>query len=408
MGSAWKQLPEELSEPARRLAEELRAIKDTAGLSLSELAARTHYSRASWERWLNGKRVVTEQALDALVGTVDCDAAALRALWRRAVAGPEAAAPVTGPDTGSGAGVGANAGAGAAVAEERDGRGPQRPAVADEPPGPEEPAAESPAPEETTAPEPAAGEAPVTGQESGPAPLVWWRRPAALLSGAAVLALLLVLVGLRISRHDGQASAADRPAATADAGTSPSAKPAPGAPACQAVGCAHKDPKTTGCGKDARTLQTQVIGKVVVYLRYSQTCRAAWAAITEGEPKDYATISDSAGDAETALIHWGYDNYSAMLNAADPTVTFQVCGYQPAGHDCTGVVSDLAMVVASTPIPIGPASPPPGTGAGAPTTPAPATPADPAPADPAAPVDPPAPTGPAAPAAAPTESAGPS
>ncbi|MFF2749634.1 DUF2690 domain-containing protein [Kitasatospora sp. NPDC058048] len=382
MGSAWKQLPEELSEPARRLAEELRAVKDSAGLSLSELAARTHYSRASWERWLNGKRVVTEQALDALAGTVDCDAAALRALWRQAVAGPQAAAPVTGPDAGSGAGAGEDAG-----------------------PGPEEPAAKNPAPEETTAPEPATDEAPATGQESGPAPLVWWRRPAALLSGAAVLALLLVLVGLRISRHDGQASAADRPAATADAGTSPSAKPAPGAPACQAVGCAHKDPKTTGCGKDARTLQTQVIGKVVVYLRYSQTCRAAWAAITEGEPKDYATISDSAGDTETALIHWGYDNYSAMLNAADPTVTFQVCGYQPAGHDCTGVVSDLAMVVASTPIPIGPASPPPGTGAGAPTTPAPATPADPAPADPAAPVDPPAPTAPAAPAAAPTESA---
>ncbi len=186
-----------------------------------------------------------------------------------------------------------------------------------------------------------------------------------LVSVAAVLALLLVLVGLRISRHDEQASAADEPSPSPAVTTA--AKPAPGAPACQAVGCAHKDPKTTGCGKDARTLQTQVIGKVVVYLRYSQTCRAAWAAITEGEPKDYATITDGVGDSETALIHYGYDNYSAMLNAADPTVTFQVCGYQPAGHDCTGVVADLASVVASTPIPIGPASPPPGTGAGAAT-----------------------------------------
>ncbi|MFE4392631.1 MULTISPECIES: helix-turn-helix domain-containing protein [Streptomycetaceae] len=342
MGSAWKQLPDELSEPARRLAEELRAVKDAAGLSLSELAARTHYSRASWERWLNGKRVVTEQALDALAGAVECDGAALRALWRQAVAGPEA--------------------------------------VTDGPSGAEDAAVEEAV---------SVTEAPVAGQEPGPAPAVWWRRPAALVSGAAALALLLVLVGLRISRHDGQAAAADRPAATTGASAAP--KPGPTAPACQAVGCAHKDPKTTGCGKDARTLQTQVVGKVVVYLRYSQTCRAAWAAITEGQPKDYATITDGTGESETALIHWGYDNYSAMLDAADPTVTFQVCGYQPAGHDCTAVVSDLAMVVASTPIPIGPASPPPGTGAGASTTPAPATPADPAPTDPA-PIDPSAPT----------------
>ncbi|MEU3569615.1 DUF2690 domain-containing protein [Kitasatospora sp. NPDC036755] len=370
MGAARKQLPEELSEPAKRLAEELRTIKDTAGLSLSELATRTHYSRASWERWLNGKRIVTEQALDALIGTVACDGAALRTLWRQAVAEPV-------PDGGPEPGACAEPGVGAAV---------QRPAADDEPRSPEEPPATEAG---FAAGEQAAAEAPAAGPEPDPAP--WWLRPTALISGAAVLALLLVLVGLRISRHDGQAAAAD--GTTATAGASASARPGPTDPACQAVGCAHKDPKTTGCGKDARTLQTQVVGKVVVYLRYSQTCRAAWAAITEGQPKDYATITDGTGDSETALIHWGYDNYSPMLNAADPTVTFQVCGYQPAGHDCTAVVSDLAMVVASTPIPIGPASPPPGTGAGAPTAPAPATPADPAAWDPATtPADQPSPT----------------
>ncbi|MFJ9842948.1 DUF2690 domain-containing protein [Kitasatospora sp. NPDC101155] len=341
MASTWKELPEELSRPARRLAEELRAIKDTAGLSLAELATRTHYSRASWERWLNGKRVVTEQALEALVGAVECDAAELRRLWRLAV----------------------------------------EPA-AEESTAAEEPAADAPSVEEP-------GEAPVavpavtaataaTGEESaaeelltgGPAAeeadrpaVAWWRRPAVLLSGAAVLALLLVLVGLRITRHHDQASAADAPTPPAV----PSAMPVPSDPVCQAVGCAHKDPKATGCGKDARTLQTQVISKVVVYLRYSQTCQAAWAAITEGEPKDYAVITDSTGESETALIHWGYDNYSLMLNAADPGVGFQVCGFQPAGHNCTTTVVNLASVVAATPIPIGPASPPPG--AGAPTTP---------------------------------------
>ncbi|MFJ4186175.1 DUF2690 domain-containing protein [Kitasatospora sp. NPDC089509] len=328
MAAAWKDLPEELSEPARLLAQELRTIKDAAGLSLSELAALTHYSRASWERWLNGKRVVTEQALETLIGAVDCDAAALRGLWRRAVE---------------------------PVAEE----------PADEGPVSEEPVAEEPADGvavavEALPDEPAADSGSDTDTDTAaePAP-AWWRRPVALIPGAAVLALLLVLVGLRVSRHDDQASAADVPAT--------SAAPAPSDPACRALGCAHKDPKTTGCGKDARTLQTQVIGKVVVYLRYSRTCQAAWAAITEGEPKDSAVITDSTGDSETALIHWGYDNYSPMLNAADRSMGFQVCGYQPAGNDCTGTVTDLAMVVDSTPIPIGPASPPPGTGAAAAT-----------------------------------------
>ncbi|MFE4517918.1 DUF2690 domain-containing protein [Kitasatospora sp. NPDC056783] len=366
MGSAWKQLPEELSEPARRLAEELRTIKDTAGLSLSELAARTHYSRASWERWLNGKRVVTEQALDALARAVDCDGAALRALWRQAVDGPEAGTPAR------------PAVAGAAADGPSDPGEPTAGAAAVDEPAPDEPAVEDATPQE-----PAGGEVLTTAQDPAPAPVLWWRRPAALVSGAAVLALLLVLAGLRISRSDEPAATVGVAAVSASVGAS--AKSGASGPDCQGVGCAHKDPKTTGCGQDARTLQTQVIGKVVVYLRYSQACRAAWAAITEGEPKDYATITDSTGDSETALIHWGYDNYSPMLDAADPAVTFQVCGYQPAGHDCTATVADLAGVVASTPIPIGRASPPPGTGASATTTPDPASPVAPAPTDPPAP-----------------------
>ncbi|MBD0692404.1 XRE family transcriptional regulator [Streptomyces sp. CBMA123] len=364
MASAWKDLPEELSEPARLLAEELRTIKDSAGLSLSELAARTHYSRASWDRWLNGKRVVTAQALEALIGAVDCDPAALRRLWRRVV---EPAADQPPADQ--------------SVDEQPVDEQP----VAGEPDQPADqlvagPTDGQPADEESAPPaeQPAA-------EPAGP----WWRRPAALVSGATVLALLL-LVGLRVSRHDGQASAADGPAPTASAGAKPASDSA-----CRALGCAHKDPKNTGCGKDARTLRTQTVGKVVVYLRYSRTCQAAWAAITEGEPKDYAVITDSTGDSETAMIHWGYDNYSQMLNAADPSIGFQVCGFQPAEHNCTTTLADLATVVDSTPIPIGPASPPPGTGAAA------ATPSDSASAQPG-----PAQTGPAQAAA--TDQASPS
>ncbi|MFJ7246571.1 DUF2690 domain-containing protein [Kitasatospora sp. NPDC098652] len=373
MASAWKDLPEELSEPARLLAEELRKLKDTAGLSLSELATRTHYSRASWERWLNGKRVVTEQALEALIGAVDCDAVVLRRLRQRA-AEPVAQETVAQETATSGP-------------ADRGGEPTDRSAEPTPTAGPTDDPTDDPA----AGPAEEAADGPTDGPTAEPA-VAWWRRPAALVAGAAVLALLLVLAGLHLSRRDDQASAADGPAPSSSA----TGRPAPttaGAPDCRALGCAHKDPKTTGCGKDARTLQTTVIGKVVVYLRYSQTCQAAWAAITEGEPKDYAVITDSTGDSETAMIHWGYDNYSQMLNAANPSVGFQVCGFQPAGHDCTGTVTDLATVVASTPIPIGPASPPPGAKSAAATpsdsasasasAPAPASASASAPAEPA-------------------------
>lgn len=358
MGSAWKQLPEELTGPARSLAEDLRTLKDAAGLSLSELATRTHYSRASWERWLNGKRIITEQALDALIGAVECDGPALRALWQQAVAGPADAEP--GPretptkDTAAGDTASKDTTAEDTTAEDTAGTAVGAPEDAPKlafGPDADGPAEVLPAGE----PEPTA---------------TWWRRRAPLLACVAVAAAVLVLVGLRAARHDGaSAPVADPTTATATVAAPATvpvpAKPAPSDPTCQAMGCAHKDPKATGCGKDARTLQTDVIGKVVIYLRYSQRCQAAWAAITEGQPNDFATITSSTGESEQALIHWGYDNYSAMLSAADPAVTFQVCGHQPEGNLCIAPISDLAGVVASTPIPIGPASPPPGVGAAA-------------------------------------------
>ncbi|MER6361480.1 DUF2690 domain-containing protein [Kitasatospora sp. NPDC001527] len=356
MGSAWKQLPDDLSEPAKRLTEELRTVKDTTGLSLSELAARTHYSRASWERWLNGKRVVTEQALEALIGAVECDGPALRALWA------ETAAAGTAPGEAEPAG----GDAADAVAE----TGAEAEAEVDAETG-----AETGAVPEASAAAPAGRRV---------------RRPVALVAASVVVALLVALVGTRLVSSDGDdttPTAATVPPSAPASGTSPAsapaavpANPAPPVPACQALGCTHKDPKVTGCGGDARTLLTTNVGKVVVYLRYSQKCQAAWAAITEGQPGDQATITTSAGESETALIHWGYDNYSWMVNAADPAVTFQVCGQrkEPEGASCTPSTSDLARTVASTPIPPGPATPPPAT----------TDPAQPAPASPSAPAAP--------------------
>lgn len=62
----WKELPASLGEQDRRLAVQLRRMKDHSGLSLTSLAARTSYSRSSWERYLNGKKPVPRAAVEEL------------------------------------------------------------------------------------------------------------------------------------------------------------------------------------------------------------------------------------------------------------------------------------------------------------------------------------------------------
>ncbi|MGP3928301.1 helix-turn-helix domain-containing protein [Streptomyces sp. 8N616] len=57
------------------MAGEMRRLKKASGLSFEKLAARTHYSRSSWERFVNGKKPVTAQAVhqfaSALGGAAD-------------------------------------------------------------------------------------------------------------------------------------------------------------------------------------------------------------------------------------------------------------------------------------------------------------------------------------------------
>lgn len=80
MATHWAPLPAGLNPAARRLVGELRALKDTHGVSLAQLSTTTHYSRASWERWLNGKRLITGAALNAVATRLGADVGLLTAL----------------------------------------------------------------------------------------------------------------------------------------------------------------------------------------------------------------------------------------------------------------------------------------------------------------------------------------
>ncbi|MFG2864982.1 helix-turn-helix domain-containing protein [Streptomyces sioyaensis] len=84
----WKMLPGSLDPDWRQLVVRLRELKDHAGLSLQSLQAKTPFSGSSWERYLNGKALPPESAIEALAHLTGADPAPLLAL--RAAAGSTA------------------------------------------------------------------------------------------------------------------------------------------------------------------------------------------------------------------------------------------------------------------------------------------------------------------------------
>ncbi|WP_338898054.1 helix-turn-helix transcriptional regulator [Streptomyces sp. TG1A-60] len=59
------------------IAVEMRRLKESSGLSFAKLAARTHYSRSSWERFLNGKKPVPREAVEQFASAVGAGAGSL-------------------------------------------------------------------------------------------------------------------------------------------------------------------------------------------------------------------------------------------------------------------------------------------------------------------------------------------
>ncbi|WP_042386940.1 helix-turn-helix domain-containing protein [Streptacidiphilus melanogenes] len=274
---------------SRRLTEELRAIKDRSGLSLTQVGARTHYSKASWERWFNGKRLITEQALESLAVAVDENARLLRPLLEQALRETETDAPLlVEPAAVSAPAAPAAVPAAAPVVA--------APAVAAVPVSPmtAEPAAPAPGPD--------------------PVRTGGWRRHLRTALVSALSALVGAAVGAYVAAPGSQSTGTRTPSAASTL------------PPCTGSGCSGRDPQSTGCVKDDKTLTTGHVGKIIIYLHYSARCHAAWGALTNAGPGDFATIITTSGERQQALVHWGYDNYSMMVDASDSTIGLKVCG----------------------------------------------------------------------------------
>ncbi|WP_405732407.1 helix-turn-helix domain-containing protein [Streptomyces sp. NBC_00028] len=82
---AWQSLPEELPPEVRHFVEQLRRLKDTTGLSLAALGARTAYSKSSWHRYLNAGQPPPRQAVLALSRIAGEDPARMSVRWELAI-----------------------------------------------------------------------------------------------------------------------------------------------------------------------------------------------------------------------------------------------------------------------------------------------------------------------------------
>lgn len=111
---------------------------------------------------------------------------------------------------------------------------------------------------------------------------------------------------------------------------------APGSPASAAAGCyadtcQGKDPSATNCNADGRTLDSRVSSRgVLVRLRWSPTCRAAWARIDRASPGDRVRVQRPETwpfrDFEAATVAPGQTSvHTRMINDLAPRVA-QACG----------------------------------------------------------------------------------
>ncbi|MEU2213130.1 helix-turn-helix domain-containing protein [Streptomyces hygroscopicus] len=263
------------------LAEGLREVRARTGLSLVALAERTAYSKSSWERYLNGKKPVPRQAVEALCATAGEPAGRLLALWELADA-------------------------------EWSGRARHsRPAV------PPPPAPVSP-PEATAGAVATAANAATAGDVGGVTGAPGRARPWRLLTvgvGAAAVAAVAVAAAPSVL-----GPGAGHPTSLA----SPVLDPAPG---CRGKTCEGKDPGPMSCALPGRVEslgpQRRTRTGAGVEIRYSDVCAAAWGRIWHAKVGDAIEVSAPGSRPRRVAVRntadTGAYRFTMMVGGADRT-----------------------------------------------------------------------------------------
>ncbi|MFJ4981857.1 DUF2690 domain-containing protein [Streptomyces coeruleorubidus] len=247
--------PSPLPPERARLASVLTEVKAGTGLSLAALAAKTTFSKSSWERYLNGKTLPPRQAVQELCRLAGEPEGRCLALWELAETEWSGRAAPTTPIQR------------ATPTPAQRATPTQRPT-----PTPTQTPVPSQAPAPTQMPPPAKTHAPPPQTH---APKEADVRPA-IGGRGAVMAILASVCAIAA----GGLSVALVLLAGQPADPRPSPPPSPSAPAprCRAAACEGRSPMHMRCGTAPLTLASHRTSTGArLELRFSEKCEAGWA-----------------------------------------------------------------------------------------------------------------------------------
>ncbi|MEU9481844.1 helix-turn-helix domain-containing protein [Streptomyces sp. NPDC048191] len=264
----WQPLRGDLPAEVVRLVRELRQYVDRCETTTATVAAKTGYSRSSWLRYLNGRRLPPWSAVEGLGRLAQADAEYLRVLW-------ESAAHAWTP--------------GGAAGEPVPPTAPKRRAGRSE--HPDTPVAAAP---------------PTEGR---------WSSRGILMPGAgvwlAVAAACSLLAALLLARPWDTGTGAVRPPDGAPAGAPAwpwplrSAVDRTGA-ACRSGGCRGLDPYREKCDRDGVVVHRLRAYGHVLTLQFSPGCMASWAEVETPAGTAGLRIATSGGDEQRAATGGAY------------------------------------------------------------------------------------------------------
>ncbi|MBW5420942.1 DUF2690 domain-containing protein [Streptomyces sp. BG9H] len=371
----WKALPDELGPEVREFTDQLRRLVDHSGLSVAAVSDRTGYSKTSWERYLNGRLLAPKGAVVALAEVTGAQPVHLITMWElaerawsrsemrhdmtmqairisqaraalgelgepgraRPSAEPKAKARNGAGGVGSLTGVAGPAGVSPTVPPQAS---PTVPPQA----SPSYGAASSSYADVSAsadvstspfgaAPAPVAAPAPSAGSPDGQRR----RRKLTMFLAGVVGALVVIAAALFLTDRGGDGKDKARTEPSASPTTSDAKLPA--GVECRGADCAGKDPENMGCGGElARTTSRATVGKTLIEVRYSKTCAAAWARITQATPGDKVTVTGSGGGAsakQSGTVNEDFDAYTPMV-AVKAGTTAKACAVLASGEKgCT-------------------------------------------------------------------------
>ncbi len=88
---------------------------------------------------------------------------------------------------------------------------------------------------------------------------------------------------------------------------------------CSGAACTGQDPENMGCGGElAQTANSVTVGTTLVEVRYSKTCQAAWARVTQAAPGDQVDVAASGtAKKQTGQVDTDTDAYTPMVAVKD-------------------------------------------------------------------------------------------